>query len=146
MISIIWLIAFIILIGIEISTMALTTIWFAGGALAAFLLSLLGLGVELQLVVFVSVSFVLLFFTRPWAARHLNNHTVKTNAESLIGKAARITATVNNELGTGSAMIGGQEWTARAQANEDIYLVGTMVTIKEIRGVKLIVKREQGED
>lgn len=146
MISVIWLVVFMILIGIEISTMALTTIWFAGGALVAFLLSLLGLGVELQFVVFMSISLVLLFFTRPWAARHLNNHTVKTNVESLIGKAARITATVNNELGTGAAIVGGQEWTARAQANEDIYLVGTMVTIKEIRGVKLIVEREQGED
>ena len=31
-----WLAAFVILIGIETGTMALTTIWFAGGALAAF--------------------------------------------------------------------------------------------------------------
>ena len=39
--SIYWLIAFVILVGIEVATMALTTIWFAGGALVAFLLSLL---------------------------------------------------------------------------------------------------------
>ena len=31
-----WLVAFVILIGIEAATMALTTIWFAGGALFAF--------------------------------------------------------------------------------------------------------------
>ena len=30
-----WLIVFVILIGIEVMTMALTTIWFAGGALAS---------------------------------------------------------------------------------------------------------------
>lgn len=142
MISICWLIAFVVLVGIELGTMALTTIWFAGGALIAFLLSLVGVSAEIQLAVFVIVSFVLLFFTRPWAARHLNNHTVKTNAEGMVGKSARITAEVNNELGTGAAIAGGQEWTARALSDGDIYPVGMTVMIKEIRGVKLIVSKE----
>ena len=38
-----WLIIFIVLIVIELLTMGLTTIWFAGGALAALLMSVLGL-------------------------------------------------------------------------------------------------------
>ena len=38
-----WLAAFVVLIGIEAATMALTTIWFAGGAVAAFLAAVLGL-------------------------------------------------------------------------------------------------------
>ena len=33
MIPIYWLIAFVVLIGIEIATMALTTIWFAAGSI-----------------------------------------------------------------------------------------------------------------
>lgn len=139
MASVCWLIAFVVLIGIETATMALTTIWFAGGALLAFILSLFGVNVEVQLAVFVIVSFVLLFFTRPWAAMYLNNRTVKTNAESLIGRTARITAEVNNVSGTGAAVISGQEWTARAERDEDIYSEGTQVVIREIRGVKLIV-------
>lgn len=60
--SIYWLIAFVILVGIEVATMALTTIWFAGGALVAFLLSLFGLSVEVQLIAFVAVSFLLSVF------------------------------------------------------------------------------------
>lgn len=36
MAAIYWLIAFVVLLGIEAATMALTTIWFAGGALVAF--------------------------------------------------------------------------------------------------------------
>ena len=107
-----WLIAFVVLVGIEIMTMALTTVWFAGGAVAAFLLALLGAGVEVQLAVFVAVSFLLLFFTRPFASKYINSQTVKTNADSLIGKKARVTAEVNNDLGTGSAVVDGQEWTA----------------------------------
>ena len=138
-----WLIAFVVLVGIEIMTMALTTVWFAGGAVAAFLLALLGAGVEVQLAVFVAVSFLLLFFTRPFAFKYINSQTVKTNADSLIGKKARVTAEVNNDLGTGSAVVDGQEWTARAKEAEDIYAPGTMVFIREIQGVKLIVSMKQ---
>ena len=139
MASVCWLIVFVILIGIEAATMALTTIWFAGGALIAFILSLMGVGIEVQLAAFVIVSFILLFFTRPLAAKYLNNRTVTTNADSLIGKTARITANVDNLSGTGAAVVGGQEWTARSVKDEDTYPEGTLVTIREIRGVKLIV-------
>ena len=108
-----WLIAFVILVVIEAATLALTTVWFAGGAIAAFLLSLAGAGTNAQLSVFAVVSFVLLFFTRPWAMRHVNSHATKTNADSLIGRQARVTEEINNLSGTGSAVINGLEWTAR---------------------------------
>ena len=36
-------------------------------------------------------------------------------------------------------MVNGQEWTARALRDEDIFSEGTQVVIREIRGVKLIV-------
>ncbi len=140
MISIFWLVSFVILIGIEVATMALTTIWFAGGALAAFFLSLVGAGIEFQLAAFVAISFLLLFLTRPFAQKYINGSTVKTNAEGLIGRKARVTSEINNELGVGSAMVDGQEWTARALDADKTYPVGAMVTIHEIQGVKLIVK------
>ncbi len=38
-----WLALFIVLLIIEIATMGLTTIWFAGGALAAFCAGLAGI-------------------------------------------------------------------------------------------------------
>ena len=131
-----WLIAFVVLAGIEAATMALTTVWFAGGAIAAFFVSQAGAGVNAQLTVFVVVSFILLFFTRPWALRHVN---------SLVGRQARVTAEVNNTLGTGCAVVNGQEWTARAEKDEDIYPPDTVVEISAIQGVKLIVKRLQEE-
>jgi membrane protein implicated in regulation of membrane protease activity len=137
--SIYWLIFILVLVGIEIGTMALTTIWFAGGAMAGFILSLFGTSLEAQLAVFVIVSFVLLIFTRPWAIKHVNSHSVKTNVNSLIGKDARVTAEVNNRMGTGTAVVNGQEWTARALDENDIYPADTQVVIRDIQGVKLIV-------
>ena len=138
-----WLIAFVILVVIEAATLALTTVWFAGGAIAAFLLSLAGAGTNAQLSVFAVVSFVLLFFTRPWAMRHVNSHATKTNADSLIGRQARVTEEINNLSVTGSAVINGLEWTARSEKDDSVYPVDAVVEICAIRGVKLIVKNVQ---
>ena len=41
-----WLILFVILLIIEILTMGLTTIWFAGGALVAFVSGVIGFGLS----------------------------------------------------------------------------------------------------
>ncbi len=140
-----WLIAFVVLVGIEIATMALTTIWFAGGAVVAFLFSLFDTSTELQLGAFVVTSFLLLFLTRPFASKFVNSQIIKTNAEELIGKTARVTAEIDNESGTGTAVVGGQEWTARSAKAGVIYQAGTMVRIREIQGVKLIVEKLQEE-
>ena len=47
-----WMIAFVVLAVIEGLTLALTTMWFAGGAAAAFLVCLAGGSVNAQLAVF----------------------------------------------------------------------------------------------
>jgi membrane protein implicated in regulation of membrane protease activity len=145
MTAIYWLFAFVILLGIEAATMALTTIWFAGGALVSFLLALAGVNGNIQLAAFVIVSFVLLFFTRPFALKYLNHKTVKTNSESLIGKHARVTVTVNNIEETGTAVLNGLEWTARAFDDAKVYPPGTVVEVKDIKGVKLIVSEAREE-
>ena len=135
-----WLVVIVAFVAIELNTMALTTIWFAGGALAAFFAAYAGFSIKAQLVVFLIVSLIMLIFTRPFASKFINKGTVKTNAESLIGKKARVTVEINNQLSQGAAVVGGQEWTARAEEDESVISTGTMVMIKEIRGVKLIVE------
>ena len=141
---IIWLAAFVILIGIEAATMALTTIWFAGGAIIAFLLALLGANYNVQMAAFFIISCALLFFTRPFALRFVNKKTVKTNVEGLIGKKARITADVDNDLATGAAVVSGQEGTARSSDGEPVK-EGTMGKIDAVNGVKLIVSKVEEE-
>ena len=137
--TIIWLVAFVVLVAIELCTMALTTIWFAGGALGATLVAVLGGPLWLQIIVFLVLSSVLLFFTRPIALKYFNKGRVRTNAEGLIGKQAIITAQVNNLKGEGKATVDGNEWSARAESEDRLIEPGTVVTIKAIKGVKLIV-------
>ena len=83
--TIYWLVLFVILLLIEIVTLGLTTIWFAGGALAAFVCGWIGFGLTVQVIVFLVVSVVLLVLTRPIVVKHFNQDRQKTNVESLIG-------------------------------------------------------------
>lgn len=136
----IWLALVIVLIVIEIFTVGLTTIWFAGGALAAIVINLLGLGMVWQIIVFLVVSGVLLFFTRPWALKYINSNRVKTNYEGVIGKVIRITETVDNMNQTGKAVVNGQEWSVRSEQDKIILGEGTLAKVVKIEGVKLIVR------
>ena len=90
-----WLAIFIVLLIIEIATMGLTTIWFAGGALIAFCAGLVGFGLGVQIGVFVIVSILLLILTRPIAVKFFNQERQKTNAESLIGQHALVTENID---------------------------------------------------
>ena len=141
-----WLVAFVILIGIEAATMALTTIWFAGGAVFAFFAAVLGFSIQTQLVVFLIVSFILLLFTRPLAMRFVNRETVKTNVDGLIGRRAKVITKIDNNEPSGATVVDGQAWTARSMDDAVTIPVGTHVVRKEVRGVKLIVEPVSEKD
>lgn len=136
-----WLILFVALIVIEIVTLGLTTIWFAGGSLVAFALSLLNVSLPIQIIVFLVVSVVLFIWTRPIAARYFNKDREKTNVDSVVGKTAVVEKTIDNVHATGTVDLNGMEWTARASRDADIYEVGEVVQVIEVQGVKLIVEK-----
>lgn len=138
--AIMWLIILVIMVIIEIATMGLTTIWFAGGAMVAFLLAVFGVPFKIQLVVFLVVSFVMLAATRPIAMKHLNLKRTKTNIDDLAGKHAMVTKEINNMKGEGQIVLGGIEWTARSTEENIIISADTEVEVVEIEGVKAIVK------
>ncbi len=145
--SLIWLGIFIILLVIEILTVGLTTIWFAGGALAAMAASFFGVDLVWQIIIFLVVSFILLIFTRPWAVKHLNRKRVRTNYESEIGKIIRITERVDNLSQTGKSIVDGQEWTVRAKEDTEILEKGETAVVVAVSGVKLIVEKvKEGKD
>lgn len=139
MAAIIWIILTIIFAAVEIATVGLTSIWFAGGSLAALLCYALGLSEVWQILVFLAVSLVLLFFTRPWALKYLKPHLIKTNYEEALEKNVCLTETVDNRRATGTAVLNGQEWTARAYEDGKVFEAGSIVKVKEIRGVTMYV-------
>lgn len=143
--NIIWIILFIVLLLIELFTVGLTTIWFAIGALAAAAANTLGAGLIVQIIVFLVISVILLIFTRPLAAKHLNKKRIKTNYESKIGEIIRITEKVDNINQSGKSVVDGQEWTVRTKTDSEILEKGDLAKIVSISGVKLIVEKYQEE-
>ena len=94
-----WLVLLIVAIVVEVLTMGLTTIWFAGGALVAILAAMLHLPIWLQIILFAGVSLTLLFFTRPVAVKYFNRDRIKTNVESMVGRQAVVTGEIDNIQG-----------------------------------------------
>lgn len=141
--TIYWLALFVILLVIEIITMGLTTIWFAGGALFAFFAGMLGLGIVGQVVVFLVVSLALLVLTRPLAVKFFNQNRQHTNADRLIGQQALVLEDIDTLKAQGMVKINGQEWSAKTEDGEGTIPKDTSVIVQDIQGVKLIVKAKE---
>ena len=136
-----WL-AFIVLAVIaEAATAALISVWFIPGAIVALILSLFGVPLWVQFVIFGISSVLLLVFTRKFVKRFLKGKGERTNADAVIGQKAVVTERVSNIEETGAVKVMGKEWSARS-ANDEVYDVGDVVTVKEISGVKLICNKE----
>ena len=116
--AIIWLIALIVLVIIEIISQGLTTIWFAGGSLVALISTFCGANLFVQIAIFLVVSIIMLIFTRPIAMLHFNKKVVPTNVETLPGEVCVITEAVDN--------IGAK---------------GARAKVLRVEGVKLIVEQ-----
>lgn len=136
--SVIWLAVSISLFILEALTTTLVCIWFAFGALAAFIASLFKLNIWWCLTVFILVSIVSLILTRKYAKKYLNKAPVATNADSLIGKPAIVTEEIDSVKATGGVLVNGQPWSAKTRVGQTIKK-GELVEVVAISGVKLVV-------
>ncbi len=140
---ILWLVITAVLIGIEIATLGLTTIWFAGGGLAAAVSAAFGGSYPVQILVFLAVSALLLIFTRPYAKRFIERKKTTTNVENIPGKTAVVTETIDNRKETGAVMLNGLTWTARTLEGAAPVEKDRIVEVLRVDGVKLIVKEKE---
>ena len=140
-----WLVVLVVLLVIEIATLGLTTIWFAGGSLIAFLVSLFGGPLWLQILLFLVVSLLLLYFTRPFAVKYINRDRVRTNVNDIVGRQAVVKERIDNLNAAGLVSINGMDWTARSENESVIIEEGAEVVVTAVRGVKVIVK-EPGKE
>lgn len=141
-----WLIAFVVFLVAEIATVTLISIWFAVGALAAFVLSFFCDILWVQILVFLLVSLVLVMCTRPLANRFLNQSREKTNADALVGRQGIVTEAIDNLQAVGEVSLSGQMWMARTEDDKIKIPKDAKVVVKEIKGVKLIVEELKEEN
>lgn len=138
-----WLIVMVLAIATEAASLGLTSIWFAFGALAAWLVSLAVSSLAVQITVFLVVSLAMLIGIRPFAVKGLKIGRHRTNADALIGKIGFVLKPIEPLHANGQVKVGSQIWTA---VSEQPLAEGEKAIVLGIQGVKLIVKRAEKED
>ena len=136
--SAVWLALLLFFAVAEAATIALVSIWFAAGALAALLATIFTNDIWIQILLFVVVSAVTMAVVRPLARKYVLPHRVPTNADRVIGREGVITQAVDNLAPAGVVVVAGMAWTARSDSGENIP-EGTVVTVRRIEGVNLFV-------
>lgn len=136
--TIIWLILMVVFLLTEAATVAMVSLWFAAGSLAAMVASLLGAPIWLQVALFLAVSAALLSLLRPLVRKHFTPRLSRTNVDAVVDSQGYVTSDIDNMAATGTVKLGAMEWTARS-ADGSAIPRGTLVKVEKIEGVKAFV-------
>ena len=137
-----WVIVLVVAVIVEITTIELTSVWFACGALVALIVNLFLKDeyIAIQLAAFAVVSITSIFLVRPILKKKMNTETIPTNSDALIGKTAIVTSPISENF-PGAVKIEGIEWTA--SCNDCQFEIGDLVEIVQIVGNTMHVKPKQ---
>lgn len=137
---IIWLSIFVLAIIIEAITSDLTSIWFAGGAMIALIISFIpGVAWWIQVIVFIVISTVMILGLRPVAKKLLKTNITNSNIDEMAGKKG-IMLKGYDELNHGEVKINDVVWTAIGADESKAIPQGTKVVVVAVNGNKLIVR------
>ena len=133
-----WVVLLILFCAVEASTVAMVSLWFAAGSLAAMIAGMLNAPFWLQGLLFVVVSGILLAALRPAVRKFVTPKLTKTNVDAVIGTTGRVTVAVDNIAAAGQVKLGAMVWTARSTSGDPI-AEGALVRVDRIEGVKVYV-------
>jgi membrane protein implicated in regulation of membrane protease activity len=142
----VWALVTIAAIIVESATADLVTIWFIPAGIISAIVSLLPVKIEVwvQVLIFFVTALVLVIMSKTLFKEFFKKKPiVPTNLDSVIGKDAVVTETINNIQGKGAVKVLGKEWSAITLFDDETIEKGSIVTVLEIRGVKLICTKKQ---
>ena len=137
----IWLGVFAVLVVIEALTQGLTTVWGAAAALLMVFIARTGLALGWQLLIFVSVTLVLLVTTRPFLVKKLKLGKDSLNVGALPGQEVVVTKAVSRFEKGEARTRNGVIWTATSDDETDI-AEGEVCTVGSVEGNTLILVRK----
>jgi len=124
---------------IEIETLNLFSAWFVFGAVAALITSLAIDNILIQMMVFLGVSFVLMFWLRSYAVKRFRNASGrKDNITELIELPCIVLSEID-DYGYGEVKLQGKIWRFRSDSNA-VYKKGDQPEILRIEGNTIIVE------
>ena len=107
-------------------------------AVVAGVAAAVGLGVVVQLLLFILGSLASVAVLRPIARRHLHMPAaLRTGAAALEGTTAVVIQRV--DANGGRVRIGGEEWSARAYMDDQVLEPGARVEVVKIEGATALV-------
>lgn len=132
-----WAMAVILFVILEVFTVQLVSVWLAAGAFITMLVACFtDIGFTGQLAIFAVSSAVLIAATFPLMKKFRKREHVPTNAELNTGKQAVVIEEINALSGTGRVTLSGVDWKA---VSDEIIPAESIVTVKAVDGAKLIV-------
>jgi len=139
--ALLWMIAALVAVGVEIFTVDLTFGLIAIGAGSAALAAAVGAPLWAQAVIGVGVSVAGIAFVRPVALRHLRKSTAlaRTGVDALPGSRARALSEVTRD--DGRISLKGEIWSARLDLDvtSDPVPDGADVVVTRIDGATALV-------
>ena len=137
----IWVLASIICLLLELTSGDLFILCFSIGALCSAVAAALGVGWVLQILVFAFFTLLSIFFVRPVALRwlHRNEDNRLSNADALMGRVGTVSETID-EGGYGRVAIDGDDWKAVALDGQSIGQ-GERVTVVGRESIILTVEK-----
>ncbi len=137
----IWIAVIVFAVIMELVTDQLISIWFVPAAIIATVLDFVDLKFVWQVIIFLIVSLIGIFFIRRLFSNKLAQNAHKTNIDSIIGEKCVVTERIDNFAGCGQVKVHGQAWSARGCNDDDEFEEGEVLRIVAIEGVKLICKK-----
>lgn len=137
----IWLGVFALSVAVEAATMGLTTIWCAISALIMIAVSLTGIPVGWQVLIFCVLTIVLFFTTRPFFMRKMNARKTRLNVNSMPGQEVMVTKAASKFEKGEARSTNGVIWAIASKKGEDIP-AGAVCVVREVEGNTLFVERK----
>lgn len=136
--SLVWLIAALALGAAELAVGDFTLLMLALAALGTAGLSLIGLPVAVEVIVFAIFAIGLLFLLRPWLRRRMMKSPIlDTSQKALEGKTGHVLETVGGQ--SGQIRLDGSIWSARSLDPSHEFLPGEIVRVVSIEGNTAVV-------
>lgn len=137
----IWVLASIICLLLELTSGDLFILCFSIGALCSAVAAALGVGWVLQILIFAFCTLLSIFFVRPVALRwlHRNEDNRLSNADAIMGRVGTVSETIE-EGGYGRVAIDGDDWKAVALDGQSIGQ-GERVTVVGRESIILTVEK-----
>ena len=137
----IWLILCGIFLLIEIFNISFLLIWPGIGSFFAFIASVLGAPVEIQIAVFAISTTIMIIFMKPLTKKLFKNKdNTKMNNDAIIGKKGVVIKEINSIEDVGQVKVAGELWSA-ITLNDEKIKINEIVKVTKVDGVKLVVTK-----